>query len=87
MSNLPTTSHSTEASAALPTVVIGGGIIGLATAYKLLLADRSRRVVVLEKERRSDGTRVVTTAASFTQASTTRRDRSRHGSRSTAFGR
>ena len=39
-----------EASGALPTVVVGGGIIGLATAYKLLLADRSRRVVVVEKE-------------------------------------
>ena len=50
MSNLSTTSHSTEASASLPTVIIGGGIIGLATAYKLLNADRHRRVVVLEKE-------------------------------------
>jgi len=39
-----------EASASPRTVVIGGGIIGLATAYKLLSADRHRRVVVLEKE-------------------------------------
>ena len=31
-------------------VVIGGGLIGLATARALLLADRSRNVVVLEKE-------------------------------------
>jgi L-2-hydroxyglutarate oxidase len=31
-------------------VVIGGGLIGLSTARALLLADRSRRVVVLEKE-------------------------------------
>jgi L-2-hydroxyglutarate oxidase len=52
MSNLSTTSHSTEAPGALSTVVVGGGIIGLATAYKLLLADRSRRVIVLEKEAR-----------------------------------
>jgi L-2-hydroxyglutarate oxidase len=33
-----------------PTVIIGGGIIGLATAYKLLARDRGRRVIVLEKE-------------------------------------
>jgi len=50
MSNLSATSHSTEASAASATVVIGGGIIGLATAYKLLHADRHRRVIVVEKE-------------------------------------
>jgi L-2-hydroxyglutarate oxidase len=31
-------------------VVIGGGLIGLSTARALLLADRSRRVIVLEKE-------------------------------------
>jgi len=31
-------------------VIVGGGIIGLATAYKLLANDRSRRVIVLEKE-------------------------------------
>jgi L-2-hydroxyglutarate oxidase len=31
-------------------VVIGGGIIGLATAYKLLLARPGRSVIVLEKE-------------------------------------
>jgi (S)-2-hydroxyglutarate dehydrogenase len=30
--------------------VVGGGLIGLATARALLLADRSRRVIVLEKE-------------------------------------
>lgn len=33
-----------------PTVVIGGGLIGLATARALLRADPSRRVIVLEKE-------------------------------------
>lgn len=33
------------------TLVIGGGIIGLATAYKLLRAHPGRRVTVLEKER------------------------------------
>jgi len=37
-------------SRALPTVVIGGGIIGLATAYKLLCANSRRGVIVLEKE-------------------------------------
>jgi L-2-hydroxyglutarate oxidase len=31
-------------------VVIGGGLIGLSTARALLLADRSRRVIVLDKE-------------------------------------
>ena len=31
-------------------IVVGGGLIGLATARALLLADRSRRVTVLEKE-------------------------------------
>jgi L-2-hydroxyglutarate oxidase len=41
-----------EASSAHPTVVIGAGIIGLATAYKLLQANRHRRVIVLEKEPR-----------------------------------
>src|SRR5689334_23341909 len=50
MSNLSTTSRSTEASTVRPTVIIGAGIIGLATAYKFLLANRSRRVLVLEKE-------------------------------------
>ena len=31
-------------------VVVGGGIVGLATAYKLTLAKPSWRVIVLEKE-------------------------------------
>ena len=34
----------------MPTVIVGGGIIGLATAYKLLCAQPRRGVVVLEKE-------------------------------------
>lgn len=33
-------------------VVIGGGIIGLATAYQMLVAEPDRRVVVLDKEPR-----------------------------------
>jgi L-2-hydroxyglutarate oxidase len=51
MTNLPSPARRTEATrdkAAI--VIVGGGIIGLATAYKLLEADRGRRVIVLEKE-------------------------------------
>jgi L-2-hydroxyglutarate oxidase len=51
MTNLPSSARRTEAArddAAI--VIVGGGIIGLATAYKLLEADRGRRVTVLEKE-------------------------------------
>ncbi|HEY9448504.1 MAG TPA: FAD-dependent oxidoreductase, partial [Gemmatimonadaceae bacterium] len=33
------------------TIVVGGGIIGLAAAYKLLLANPGSAVTVLEKER------------------------------------
>ena len=36
----------------MPTVIVGGGIVGLATAYKLLCAQSRRDVVVLEKEAR-----------------------------------
>ena len=51
MSNLPGGASVAEASSTrLPTVIVGGGIIGLATAYKLLKADADRRVIVLEKE-------------------------------------
>lgn len=51
MTNLPSSAHRTDAAPAnAATVIVGGGIIGLATAYKLLEADRGRRVVVLEKE-------------------------------------
>ncbi|MGE5102618.1 MAG: L-2-hydroxyglutarate oxidase [Deltaproteobacteria bacterium] len=50
MTNLPSLARPTEAtSGGGATVVVGGGIIGLATAYKLLKAGR-RRVLVLEKE-------------------------------------
>jgi L-2-hydroxyglutarate oxidase len=51
MTNLPSPSLRTEATTRRTTVVIGGGIIGLATAYKLLIANRRRGVIVLEKER------------------------------------
>lgn len=36
--------------AAVDTLVVGGGIVGLAAAYKLLLAEPGTRVAVLEKE-------------------------------------
>src|SRR4051812_34362776 len=53
MTNLPSAAQRTEAaSARSATVIVGGGIIGLATAHKLLGADRRRRVIVLEKEPR-----------------------------------
>jgi L-2-hydroxyglutarate oxidase len=52
MTNLPSAAHRTEAASRRTTVIVGGGIIGLATAYKLLLANPRRGVVVLEKERR-----------------------------------
>jgi L-2-hydroxyglutarate oxidase len=50
MTNLPSFVRPAEAPGSSATVIVGGGIIGLATAYKLLEADRRRRVVVLEKE-------------------------------------
>jgi len=51
MTNLPSFARPTEGVGDNGvTVIIGGGIIGLATAYKLLANDRSRRVIVLEKE-------------------------------------
>src|SRR5437879_5711567 len=51
MTNLPSFVRPAEgAPGGSATVIIGGGIIGLATAYKLLKADSHRRVVVLEKE-------------------------------------
>jgi L-2-hydroxyglutarate oxidase len=51
MTNLPSSARRTEAVRDNDaTVIVGGGIIGLATAYKLLEADRGRRVIVLEKE-------------------------------------
>ncbi|HEV8236386.1 MAG TPA: L-2-hydroxyglutarate oxidase [Gemmatimonadaceae bacterium] len=51
MTNLPSSARRTEAARDNDaTVIVGGGIIGLATAYKLLEADRGRRVIVLEKE-------------------------------------
>jgi (S)-2-hydroxyglutarate dehydrogenase len=49
--NLSSSATATEAtSTRLPTVVVGGGIIGLATGYKLLASGARREVVVLEKE-------------------------------------
>jgi L-2-hydroxyglutarate oxidase len=51
MTNLPSSARRTEAVRDNDaTVIVGGGIIGLATAYKLLEADRGRRVIVVEKE-------------------------------------
>jgi L-2-hydroxyglutarate oxidase len=50
MTNLPSAALRTEAGSRRTTVVVGGGIIGLATAYKLLLANPRRGVIVLEKE-------------------------------------
>ena len=51
MTNLPSFVRSAEAARGpSATVIIGGGIIGLATAYRLLKADVGRRVLVLEKE-------------------------------------
>ena len=51
MTNLPSFARSSEATQVEGgTVIVGGGIIGLATAYKLLKANAVRRVVVLEKE-------------------------------------
>jgi (S)-2-hydroxyglutarate dehydrogenase len=51
MTNLTSATHRTEAaSGRSATVIVGGGIIGLATAYKLLRANPRDRVIVLEKE-------------------------------------
>lgn len=51
MTNLPSFASPAEASReSSATVIVGGGIIGLATAYKLLKAQTGRRVTVLEKE-------------------------------------
>jgi (S)-2-hydroxyglutarate dehydrogenase len=52
MTNLPPFAPPAKAERhnSSPTVIVGGGIIGLATAYKLLEARSGRRVVVLEKE-------------------------------------
>lgn len=51
LTNLPSAARQAEVgSGRFPTVVIGGGIIGLATAYKLLCTQSRRGVVVLEKE-------------------------------------
>src|SRR5436190_10434953 len=51
LTNLPSPARRAEVgSGRLPTVIVGGGIIGLATAYKLLCAQSRRGVIVLEKE-------------------------------------
>ena len=53
LTNLPSAAQRAEVgSGRLPTVIVGGGIIGLATAYKLLCAQSRRGVIVLEKEAR-----------------------------------
>jgi glycine/D-amino acid oxidase-like deaminating enzyme len=54
--------------------VIGGGIIGLATALRLTQKLPSASITVLEKEAASDNTRAVTIAACCTAACTTSRD-------------
>ena len=43
--------------------IVGGGLIGLATAYRLLEAHLDLRLVVLEKERSSRVTRAGATPA------------------------
>src|SRR5690348_9843978 len=51
MTNLPSFSPPAKAGRdSSATVIVGGGIIGLATAYKLLKTHRGHRVIVLEKE-------------------------------------
>jgi (S)-2-hydroxyglutarate dehydrogenase len=52
MTNLPPFAPPAKAAGhnSSATVIVGGGIIGLATAYKLLGARSGRRVIVLEKE-------------------------------------
>jgi (S)-2-hydroxyglutarate dehydrogenase len=51
MTNLPSFTLPAKAGREnSATVIVGGGIIGLATAYKLLEAQPGRRVIVLEKE-------------------------------------
>ena len=53
-------------------VVVGGGILGLATARQLAAISPDADIVVLERSRRSPATRPRTTAAWSTPASTTR---------------
>ncbi len=52
MTNLPPFAPPAKAAGhnSATTVIVGAGIIGLATAYKLLAARSGRRVIVLEKE-------------------------------------
>ena len=51
-------------------LIVGGGIVGLATARRFQTAAPSRSVLVLEKENAVAGTRPAATAASFTPGST-----------------
>ena len=61
-------------------VVVGAGIVGLATAHRILLDRPDAAVTVLEKEdRTSPRTRPATTRASSTPASTTSPAASRRG--------
>ena len=55
--------------------VAGGGIIGLATAYKLLEQNPRAAVVLFEKEETVGATRAATTAACCTPDFTTNLDR------------
>ena len=51
-------------------IIIGGGIVGLATAYRFLERFPGKRVTVLEKERRSRGIKPAATPACCIRAST-----------------
>ena len=43
-------------------IVVGGGIVGLATAYKLTLMHPNKKVLVLEKEKEADFVRRISWA-------------------------
>ncbi len=73
--------NSTDPPASCDIVVVGAGIVGLATARELPLRHPAASVAVLEREAANRRpTRAATRAASSTPASTTSRDRSRRAS-------